>query len=146
MNEQITLAQSRAAFHQIGRPSVPRPASPWLALSDLMLPAIQSAREATERTVATQRCLGILNCVTRLEQQGVKVTTLADLKLPAEAITDPFTGKPLLMKSRPDGWLIYSVGTDLKDDGGQFDKPTDFGLGPVPDLPSLEQTSPVPRG
>jgi len=144
MNEQITLTESPAASGPIGRASVPRPASPWLVLTDLVLPAIQAAGDATRRTIATQRCLRILNSVTRLEQQGVKVTVLTDLRLPDAETTDPFTSKPLLMKRLPDGWVIYSVGTNAKDDGGQlangvqFAKGTDFGLGPVPDLPSLK--------
>ena len=144
MNEQITLIESPAATGAIGHASVPRPASPWLALTDVALSSIKAVGDATRRTVATQRCLRILNSVTRFEQRGVQVTALADLKLPVEETTDPYTGKPLLMKRLPAGWLIYSVGGDSKDDGGQlanagqFVKGTDFGLGPVPALPPLK--------
>jgi hypothetical protein len=66
------------------------------------------------------------------------VTGLADLGLSEDGTTDPFTGQPLLMKRLPDGWVIYSVGKDLNDDGGQVDDLTDFGLGPVPPLPSTD--------
>jgi hypothetical protein len=144
MNEQITLIESPAATGAIGHASVPRPASPWLALTDVALSSIKAVGDATRRTVATQRCLRILNSVTRLEQRGVQVTGLADLKLPVEESTDPFTGKPLLMKRLPAGWVIYSVGGDSKDDGGQlanagqFVNGTDVGLGPVPALPPLK--------
>jgi hypothetical protein len=84
------------------------------------------------------RCLRILNAAMRLEHQGVEVTGLQDLKLPEKETIDPFTGKPLLMKKLPEGWVIYSVGKNLKDDGGQVDDLIDFGLGPVPPLPSLQ--------
>lgn len=138
MNEQMMLTKSHAAFRQIVPSSVPRPASPWLVLTDLVRPAIQAARDATQRTIAMQRCLRILNSVTRLEQRGAQVTGLANLKLPVEETSDPFTGKPLLMNRLPAGWVIYSVGRDSKDDGGQLDKFLDVGLGPVPAPPSFK--------
>ena len=73
-----------------------------------------------------------------LAKQGVEVTGFIDLKLPEEETIDPFTGKPLVMKRLSDGWVIYSVGKDLQDDGGKVDDRSDFGLGPVLPLPSLE--------
>ena len=35
---------------------------------------------------------------------------------------DPFSGKPFVYKRRGDGFLIYSWGYDLKDDGGKPQK------------------------
>src|SRR5262249_11113673 len=32
--------------------------------------------------------------------------------------TDPFDGKPLRFKSRGGGFVVYSIGSDQKDDGG----------------------------
>jgi hypothetical protein len=139
MDSQLALAsQPYYRALQIGPPVVSKPVSPWTVMADLVLPAIRAAREATERSRATMRCLRILNSVTRLEQEGVEVTGLVDLRLPEDETIDPFTGNPLLMKKLPDGWVIYSVGKDLKDDGGQIDDQSDFGLSPVPPLPSLE--------
>ncbi len=139
MDSQLALASQ--PYHQVlqaGAPEVSRPVSPWTILTDLVLPSIEATRQATERTWATIRCLRMVEAVTRLQQQGVEVTTLADLKLPEKDKTDPFTGQPLLMKKLPEGWVIYSVGHDLKDDGGKLDGQTDFGLGPVTPLPALE--------
>jgi len=39
------------------------------------------------------------------------------------------------MKKVPEGWVIYSVGKNLKDDGGQVADQADAGLGPVPRFP-----------
>ncbi|MCZ6688964.1 MAG: hypothetical protein O7H41_05115 [Planctomycetota bacterium] len=36
---------------------------------------------------------------------------------------DPFSGKPYLYRREGDGFVIYSVGRDLTDDGGQVDQP-----------------------
>ena len=139
MDSQLALAPQ--PYHQVlqaGPPEVSRPVGPWAMLTDMLLPSIDATRQATERTRAMMRCLRIVETVTRLQQQGVEVTGLADLKLPEEDTTDPFTGKPLLMKKLPEGWVIYSVGNDLKDGGGKLDGQSDLGLGPVPPLPSLE--------
>ena len=42
------------------------------------------------------------------------------------------------MKKLAEGWVIYSVGRNLKDDGGQVADEADFGLGPVPVLPPIK--------
>jgi len=139
IDSQLALAPQ--PYHQVLQadpPEVSRPVSPWAMLADIVVPSIDATRQATERTRAKIRCLRIVESVTRLQQQGVEVTGLADLKLPEEDTTDPFTGKPLLMKKLPEGWVIYSVGNDLKDGGGKLDDQSDFGFGPVPPLPSLE--------
>jgi tetratricopeptide (TPR) repeat protein len=139
MDQQRSLASMPS--HQIlaaAPPPVPKAISPWNVLADLVVPALDAARQAADRCRAQMRCLRILNTVTRLEQRGAAVTGLADLGLSEDETTDPFTGQPLWMKKLPDGWVIYSVGKDLKDDGGKVDDLTDFGLGPVPPLPSIE--------
>lgn len=99
-------------------------------LADLAEPAIAVGREAMERTRAAIRCLRVLNAVQRRVEQGVAVPKLADLGLPAVATTDPFTGKPLHLKKTPEGWLVYSVGKDLTDDGGELGDYRDVGVGP----------------
>jgi hypothetical protein len=100
-------------------------------LGHMVLPAILSAREAMERTRARIRCLRVLNALQARPEQGAAETPkLSDLGLPADATTDPFTGKPLHLKKLPAGWLVYSVGKDLKDDGGDFTEALDVGVGP----------------
>ena len=97
----------------------------------------ESARSAlTTRGFAEIVRLGISMGAKPETMQGL--SGLGDLKLPEEETIDPFTGEPLLMKKLPDGWVIYSVGKDLKDDGGKVDDESDSGLGPVPPLASLE--------
>ena len=39
--------------------------------------------------------------------------------LGAQDLVDPFTGKPLVYRPEPNGFLLYSVGPDLTDDGGR---------------------------
>jgi hypothetical protein len=71
---------------------VPKSISPWNVLADLVVPALDAARQAADRCRANMRCLRVLNAVTRLEQRGVAVTGVGDLGLPEQETTDPFTG------------------------------------------------------
>jgi hypothetical protein len=41
-------------------------------------------------------------------------------ELPPADVTDPYTGRPLLLKRLGDGLVVYSVGPDGRDDGGTF--------------------------
>jgi hypothetical protein len=101
-------------------------------LADLWFPAAQKAREADERTRGVVRCLRVLN---GLQRAGVKPANgepkLDALKLPAGATSDPFTGEPLHVKVVGGDWVIYTVGPDLQDNGGDLAGGKDFGVGPV---------------
>jgi hypothetical protein len=101
-------------------------------LTRAMEPGIQATQDAHCRGQAQMRCLRVLNALARRDRSGEnREPKLTDLGLPPEAITDPFNGKPLHLKKLPDGWLIYSVGKNLKDDGGTLtDEREDVGLGP----------------
>jgi HAMP domain-containing protein len=100
-------------------------------LTRLIIPALQAMIEATCRVQAQMRCLRVLNALTRHDQSAnAEEPKLSDLGLPVEAATDPYDGKPLHLKKLPDGWLIYSVGKNLTDDGGELADNKDVGLGP----------------
>lgn len=96
-------------------------------LADLMVPSIEVAMKANSRDIALIRSLRVLNA---LQQAGDDAMGLADIDLPDEATTDPFTGRPLVVKKSDSGWMVYSVGEDQVDDGGKFDDAKDFGFGP----------------
>lgn len=103
----------------------------------LMVPrdAARSINEIVMRSRAEIRALRVLNALQRYDPgRSEEVPQLAELGLPAETISDPFTGEPLLVKKTPRGWLVYSVGPNLKDDGGKLDDPLngDVGIAPPP--------------
>ncbi len=98
----------------------------------LVLPALLASRGSLARVQALQRCARVLNHLIAQDPDGNKSVSIEKLGLPADATTDPFNGKPLRTKHTNAGWLVYSVGQNLKDDGGQLDdERTDVGLGPV---------------
>jgi hypothetical protein len=101
-------------------------------LTKLLAPAIQATNEAVTRNESQVRCLRVVNALLARDEGKATDAQLSDLGLPADATTDPFNDKPLNLKRTDEGWIIYSVGKNLKDDGGQLDEDlTDVGYGPV---------------
>jgi hypothetical protein len=63
-------------------------------------------------------------------------------------LIDPYNGQPMRLKATPDGWVVYSVGTNGRDDGGSnvgAPLDPDVGLGPVKRAPSASQATPDGR-
>ncbi len=54
----------------------------------------------------------------------------SSLGLPTDATIDPFTEQPLVIRKQGASWLVYSLGFDLKDDGGDIDQWKDVGIAP----------------
>ena len=78
------------------------------------------------------RCLRVLNALqSRVVTTSEQLPKLADLGLPLESTIDPYNGEPLHLSKTPAGWLVYSVGRNLVDDGGKLDRITDIGAGPT---------------
>lgn len=100
---------------------------------------------------AAIRCLRVLNALqTHMSPGSDTIPKLTELGLPPETTTDPFNGEPLHVKKTPQGWLVYSVGWNFKDDGGKLDAPNntgDVGIGPPPtaksDEPDKNKSHPV---
>ena len=104
-------------------------------VAQLSLPSIEAARQLVKRTQALIRCLRVLSALQSRAPAGSNRTPqLQELGLPAAATIDSFSGDLLLVKKTARGWLVYSVGPNLKDDGGKIEDPTggDIGLGPPP--------------
>jgi hypothetical protein len=100
-------------------------------LANQLVSSLKACFDAVHRTSAMLRSLRVLNALQQYATEHSKEATgIADLKLPAEATTDPFTGRPLVAKHTEQGWVVYSIGKDGVDDGGEFTTPKDFGVGP----------------
>ena len=112
-------------------------------LTNSVAPAIQATHEAHCRIQAEMRCLRVLNALARHGYgPQAEEPKLADLGLPADVLIDPYNGQPLHLKKLPEGWLIYSVGNNLKDDGGKLNEEhEDVGLGPITAQGATEKAS-----
>ena len=77
------------------------------------------------------RSLRIYNALRQFsEHNGREATGLAELKLPADATIDPYSGQPLKLKHSELGWVVYSVLENGVDDGGNFKDLKDYGVAP----------------
>jgi len=100
-------------------------------LTRLFAPAVDGARESRFRNETFLHALRVLNAIQAREQAGdASEPQLDKLGLPVEATLDPVNGEPLRLKKTPQGWLIYGVGANLTDDGGQLEDLLDVGVGP----------------
>jgi hypothetical protein len=78
------------------------------------------------------RCFRILNALQAYKEENDReAESLDDLDLPASALVDPFDGKQLKLKKTDEGWLIYSVYRNRKDDGGRLEPMDDVGVAPL---------------
>jgi len=85
-------------------------------------PATLRIKEIYLRTAAQMRLTRAGLALLRYrETNGVFPDTLDVLGL--EGLADPFVEAPLLYKKTPDGFVVYSVGADQKDNGGSPRQP-----------------------
>lgn len=94
-----------------------------------MLPALQTAVSAGTRAEARQNCAIVTIAAYRYRlQHGALPMSVTDLKdlIPGDAsekasrVIDPFDGQSLRFKSDNGGLLIYSIGINKVDDGGDI--------------------------
>jgi hypothetical protein len=101
-------------------------------MADMMASQLEAQHEATNRLTASLRALRIFSAL-RLyaEEHGREANGMEDLQLPKAATVDPFSGKPLKLKLTQDGWIVYSVFKNQRDDGGDFRQMKDWGVAPA---------------
>jgi len=99
----------------------------WPRFPLLSVPTWLRVLESHDRSIAFVRCLRVFNA---LQRHGGE-PALTALGLPPSALVDPYTGDSLHVKKTANGWVVYSVGSNLIDDGGSIgDDFKDIGIGP----------------
>ncbi len=104
---------------QLARPeaSIPRG-----YISRMLIPASAKVTHAAARGDVSRRLVLLGTAVAEYRaREGHYPAKVDDLvpKYLAAVPTDPYSGKPLRMVADADGVAVYSVGPDLKDDGGR---------------------------
>jgi hypothetical protein len=88
----------------------------------LMMPASTSAMLKQAKCVALLR---VARAALAIERYRLATARLPDT-LPDSTPLDPYTGQPLRYKQLAKGYVVYSVGEDGKDDGGDEKKDITF--------------------
>lgn len=100
----------------------------WYPISNMLLPATTQINKVVFESLAIARSTfaGLHMRLQQLKSQQVDFTEIKK-KYPLHT-TDPFTGKTLLNTTTKEGYIIYSVGKNLKNDGGMAKKGVDTGI------------------
>jgi hypothetical protein len=119
--------------------AVPVVARPWSDMDDQLLAewrrrpiygvgAINWLR-ADRADLARIRSLQVINALgSYAATNGREAAGLEELLLPPETLADPFTTELLMLRRRPDGKrVVYSVGHDGVDNGGEVERGLDDG-------------------
>ena len=94
-------------------------------LAKLLQPSLLSTRQNVSGHVATQRCLQIVNA---WKAAGAPIdATIETLVSDKVSRRDPYSGADLIVRVLPKGLLVYSVGSNRSDDGGQVETGKDRG-------------------
>ncbi len=91
-------------------------------LMKVLLPSLAMARELNERITATQRATRLVVHLFHHHQQHKEFPpTLEDLDVPnlAELRLDPFSGTDFVYQPRRGSFTLYSIASNLIDDGGK---------------------------
>jgi len=97
--------------------------TPYKIVSGMMLPGLAKAGERLVEFEARKRCALIASTVERDRQlqQGQVPASLANLPFQdAGESVDPFSSEPLKIRSIAGGYVIYSIGSDREDNGGDL--------------------------
>jgi hypothetical protein len=102
-------------------------------ITRLLLPAMSKMGEAFRREHAYLRCMIVALAAERYRREKKTWPENIDQLCPrflAAALLDPFDAKPLRYRRVQDGVIIYSVGQDVTDNGGNLDRdrPTSPGV------------------
>jgi hypothetical protein len=92
---------------------------PWRRFAWHFFGTLEPLLEIRDITLARTRLLIVSAKLKAQAQSGGHPPTLA--AFPAKLITDPFSGAPFVYHADKVQFLVYSVGPNLKDDGGETD-------------------------
>ncbi|BBM85263.1 hypothetical protein [Candidatus Uabimicrobium amorphum] len=100
----------------------------WYPISMMTTPYFSGINKKDLNCLAVARCVftALHLRLQQLKSQQVDFTAIQK-KYPLHT-TDPFTGKSLLNTNTDNGYVIYSVGEDLKNGGGIITKRVDTGI------------------
>ncbi|MGE3803907.1 MAG: hypothetical protein AB7K24_04440 [Gemmataceae bacterium] len=114
---------------QLGRPypDEPRPAQavpPTGLITRMLYPALEKMPDNAARADAWERVMDTAVAVARFNLAEQKYPEQLDQLVPRflpYVPIDPFSGKPLRLKKRGTGCVVYSIGTNRVDDDGTVD-------------------------
>jgi hypothetical protein len=121
---QLPLEKQPAAMKNLER-QVIQAKLQYDVVTALMMPATIKVSNAYRRGVGNLRCAFVAVALERFRRDHGSWPETLDALVPqylAAVPADPQDGKPLRLKRRPDGVVVYWIGHDDTDDGGKLDR------------------------
>ena len=94
----------------------------YAVLTPMLLIPLGSGAERRDEAIAKANLAGAALALKAYHNKtGSYPASLDELRqvIPWKVPEDPFSGRPLIYKRQGAGFLIYSIGADLRDDGGR---------------------------
>ena len=95
----------------------------WNILAGMLLPALSKAQVEYVRQICDHDALSIHVALLRYRQKNGRYPERLERLVPDlldDLPLDPFSGEPFKYQRGGDGWILYSVGADQDDDGGEM--------------------------
>jgi hypothetical protein len=111
------VQRQRFGTEKVNFPEYRESVPPYCIMTRLMVPGIESAGQRLSFSFSDAEITRLGLAAVRYKQEHGAYPP--DLRaFGAQDILDPFTGQPFIYRPEPNGFLLYSVGPDLADDGG----------------------------
>lgn len=137
IDPEIRLLKSVAGNSVAGRGALPLPASegrPWRRFARHFFRGARAVLQLSDRSLAKTR-LFVLECYIHRALLENRAAPKSLASFPSDLTEDPYSGRRFVYRASGLDYRLYSVGIDLRDDGGESDE-----AGGSPDL-TLEGTS-----
>lgn len=109
------IARARRPYWQQG----PKPTPPTGFLSAMLAPSLRTGSKAALRDAQLRGLCALTAIALYRKEHGALPATLAQVaRYVRDPLTDPFDGKPLRYRRVKNDFVLYSVGPDMRDDGG----------------------------
>jgi hypothetical protein len=121
---RLPLEQQQAALKDLEK-KVIQAKLDYDVVTALLMPAMIKVSEANKRGVGNLRCAFVAVALERYRRDHGRWPETLDALVPkylGAVPTDPQDGKPLRYKRRPAGVVVYWLGPDGTDDGGNLDR------------------------
>ncbi len=118
-----------------------KPPGKLLAWAGSTLPeTFENFRNSAGRSQAFARALRIMIAIRSSgeEKENWSAEDLVQLGVPSEMTIDPFTGNPMTIKKRPNGWQVYSFGDNQKDNENMDEN---VGYGPPSEVGTTDESA-----
>ena len=123
-NEETELVESSAAKPASERGEWPKPTMagrPWGMLSRVFFRSSRSVLAMHDEALARTRLMVVLaHCLSAVKSKQAAPIGIQGLAEPHRI--DPYSGKPFVYQAAGTDFKLYSVGANLRDDGGQTDE------------------------